>query len=268
MEYIDGENLASLLQRIGRLPHEKVLEIARQLCAGLAAAHDQGVLHRDLKPANIMIDGRGHARITDFGLAVTARSSTAGEIAGTPAYMAPEQIVGGTLTAQTDLFAVGLILHELLTGKRVFQATTLQQRWVAHRDAEDLARSAIEGDIAPPVRNVIARCLKEDPAREASSVRSVAAALPGGADPLLAALAAGEIPSPEMVAAAGDTTGSGQPPPGFVSGWRSQGYSLRPGSVQPMMLYRQVSADKASGSACRARAAGHHDDGLQRGACR
>ena len=128
MEYIDGEDLASLLQRIGRLPHEKVVEIARQLCAGLAAAHDQGVLHRDLKPANIMIDGRGHARIADFGLAVTAQSRTAGEIAGTPAYMAPEQIVGRTLTAQTDIFALGLILHELLTGKRVFQASTLQQR--------------------------------------------------------------------------------------------------------------------------------------------
>ena len=123
MEYIDGEDLASLLQRIGRLPHEKVVEIARQLCAGLAAAHDQGVLHRDLKPANIMIDGRGHARIADFGLAVTAQSRTAGEIAGTPPYMAPEQIVGGTLTAQTDIFALGLILHELLTGKRVFQTT-------------------------------------------------------------------------------------------------------------------------------------------------
>ena len=244
MEYIDGENLASLLQRIGRLPHEKVLEIARQLCAGLAAAHDQGVLHRDLKPANIMIDGRGHARITDFGLAVTARSSTAGEIAGTPAYMAPEQIVGGTLTAQTDIFAVGLILHELLTGKRVFQATTLQQRSVTQRDAEDLARSAIEGDIAPPVRNVIARCLKEDPAERPSSVRSVAAALPGGADPLLAALAAGEIPSPEMVAAAGDTHGLRPTAAWICLALAITGLLVAAWHVQPMMLYRQAALTK------------------------
>ena len=69
MEYVDGEDLASLLRRIGRLPEDKALEIAHQLCAGVAAAHDRGVLHRDLKPANIMIDGRGQVRITDFGLA-------------------------------------------------------------------------------------------------------------------------------------------------------------------------------------------------------
>jgi serine/threonine-protein kinase len=244
MEYIDGEDLASLLQRIGRLPHEKVLEIARQLCAGLAAAHDQGVLHRDLKPANIMIDGRGHARITDFGLAVTVRSSTAGEIAGTPAYMAPEQVAGGTLTPQTDLFALGLILHELLTGKRVFQATTLQQRWRTQLDAEDLARAAIEGDIAPPVRTVIARCLKQDPAARPSSVRSIAAALPGGADPLLAALAAGEIPSPEMVAAAGDTHGLRPTVAWVCLGLAIAGLLVAAWQVQPMMLYRQVTLAK------------------------
>ena len=73
MEYVDGEDLASLLRRIGRLPPDKALEIARELCAGLSAAHDKGVLHRDLKPANVMVDGRGRARITDFGLAVAAR---------------------------------------------------------------------------------------------------------------------------------------------------------------------------------------------------
>ena len=85
MEYVDGEDLASLLRRIGRLPQDKALELSRELCAGLAAAHDKKVLHRDLKPANVMIDGRGRARITDFGLAVvTEEGASEGEIAGTP----------------------------------------------------------------------------------------------------------------------------------------------------------------------------------------
>ena len=99
MEFIDGEDLASLLRRIGRLPADKALEIARQLCAGLAAAHDAGVLHRDLKPHNVMIDGRGRARITDFGVAALAREIRSEHVvAGTPAYMAPEQLRGEDAT--------------------------------------------------------------------------------------------------------------------------------------------------------------------------
>ncbi len=186
MEYVDGEDLASLLRRIGRLPQDKALEIARQLCAGLAAAHDKGVVHRDLKPANIMLDGQGKLRIMDFGLAgVADELKDIGS--GTPAYMAPEQRSGHEVTAGSDIYALGVVLHEVFTGKR---------------PTADLTHP----DLAPEVERVIRRCLAHDPAKRPASALQVAAALPGG-DPLAAALAAGETPSPEMVAAAGDTGG-------------------------------------------------------------
>ena len=127
MEYVDGEDLASLLRRIGRLPADKAVEIVRQVCAGLAAAHDRGVLHRDLKPANVMLDGRGKVRITDFGLASFVDDDRSGEIAGTPAYMAPEQLVGGRLSPQTDLYAVGLLLFELLAGTSAYGSMSAGQ---------------------------------------------------------------------------------------------------------------------------------------------
>src|SRR5580658_2681011 len=121
MEYVDGEDLASLLRRIGRLPQDKALDIARQLCAGLAAAHAKGVLHRDLKPANIMLDGRGQVVITDFGLAGVADDIRGNEIrSGTPAYMAPEQLAGKEVSTRSDIYALGLVLYEVFTGKRAF----------------------------------------------------------------------------------------------------------------------------------------------------
>src|SRR5271165_2959460 len=121
MEYVDGEDLASLLRRIGRLPEDKALDIARQLCAGLAAAHAKGVLHRDLKPANIMLDGRGQVVVTDFGLAGLADDIRGNEIrSGTPAYMAPEQLAGQEVSVRSDIYSLGLVLYEVFTGKRAF----------------------------------------------------------------------------------------------------------------------------------------------------
>ena len=106
MEYVDGEDLGSLLRRIGRLPEVKALEIARKLCVGLAAAHDRGVLHRDLKPSNIMLDGRGNVLITDFGLAGLAAQMQGAEVRnGTPAYMAPEQLAGKEVSVQSQRFS-------------------------------------------------------------------------------------------------------------------------------------------------------------------
>jgi eukaryotic-like serine/threonine-protein kinase len=207
MEYVDGEDLASLLRRIGRLPGDKAVEIARQLCAGLSAAHDRGVLHRDLKPGNVMLDGRGRARITDFGLAVRAEDDKGGaEVGGTPAYMAPEQLAGKAASVQSDLYALGLVLYELFTGRRAFEAATLAEWRRKHSQEQPTAPSTVTPELEPAVERAILRCLEKDPAQRPRSAAAVAAALPGG-DPLAAAIAAGETPSPEMVAAAGSDEG-------------------------------------------------------------
>ncbi len=203
MEYVDGEDLASLLRRIGHLPKDKAIQIARELCAGLAASHEIGVLHRDLKPANIMIDGRGRARITDFGLARAAGEIARADIlSGTPAYMAPEQLAGQEVTVRSDLYSLGLVLYELFTGRPAFKAATVADLQRLQSETTPSTPSSLIDGFDPTVERVILRCLDPDPARRPSSALSVAAALPGG-DPLAAALAAGETPSPEMVAEAG-----------------------------------------------------------------
>ena len=207
MEYIDGEDLSVLLRRIGRLSADKAVEIARKLCAGLAAAHTQGVLHRDLKPANIMIDGRGQILITDFGLAGLADQMRGVEVRnGTPAYMAPEQLTGREVSAKSDIYALGLVLYEIFTGKPPFQAQTMAEMVRLREHAKPASPSSVVHDIDPTVERIILKCLEADPRNRPSSAIAVAAALPGG-DPLAAALAAGETPSPEMVAAAGETEG-------------------------------------------------------------
>ncbi len=206
MEYVDGEDLASLLRRIGRLPEDKALDIARQLCAGLAAAHTKGVLHRDLKPANIMLDGRGQAVITDFGLAGVADQIQGAEVrSGTPAYMAPEQLAGKEVSTRSDIYSLGLVLYEIFTGKRAFAEKT-SEKMRAGSNREISRPSTVVKDLNPVIERVILRCLETEPSARPATVLSVAAALPGG-DPLAAALAAGETPSPQLVAASGETAG-------------------------------------------------------------
>ena len=203
MEYIKGEELSSLLRRIGRFPADKATQLARQLCAGLAAAHDNDVLHRDLKPANIMVDENGNVRITDFGLAGLVKEFGPDEaIAGTPAYMSPEQLAGGELGVTSDIYSLGLVLYEVFTGKKAFEANSLNELLKLRRsDTLPPDAASIVKDLDPLVERVIDRCIQKDPSLRPASALQVAAALPGG-DPIAAALAAGETPSPEMVAAA------------------------------------------------------------------
>ncbi len=207
MEYVDGEDLSSLLQRIGRLPADKALEIARKICAGVAAAHDKGVIHRDLKPANIMLDRRGNVVVMDFGLAAVAGELRGADArSGTPAYMAPEQLRGEQVTALSDIYALGMLLYEIFTGKRAYEAGTMAELIRLQESAQIASMSSIAADIDAAVEKTIRRCLDPDPSRRPPSALAVAAALPGG-DPLAAALAAGETPSPDLVAASGKTEG-------------------------------------------------------------
>ena len=203
MEFVRGEELSSLLKRIGRLPQDKALDIARQLCAGLAAVHERGVLHRDLKPANIMVDEHGNVRITDFGIAALAGEVSGPDaMSGTPAYMSPEQLDGNELTVKSDIYSLGLVFYEVFTGKKAFEASNLPDLLRLRRsDTTPTSPGELVTDLDQLVERVILRCLEKDPAKRPASALQVAAALPGG-DPLAAALAAGETPSPEMVAAA------------------------------------------------------------------
>jgi serine/threonine-protein kinase len=202
MEYVDGEDLALLLRRIGRFPQDKAIDIARQLCAGVAAAHERGVLHRDLKPANVMLDGDGNVRVTDFGIATRTADAIA-DVAGTPRYMAPEQFAGGPASIKTDIYALGLILFEMFTGRRAYDAKTIADLRHVH-DTDTIATpSSFVRDLDPVVERVILRCLERNPARRPASAYAVAAALPRG-DPFAEAIAAGETPSLEMMAAAGE----------------------------------------------------------------
>jgi serine/threonine-protein kinase len=207
MEYVDGEDLASLLRRIGRLPEDRAVVMARELCAGLGAVHEQGLLHRDLKPANVMIDGRGRVKLADFGLAAAAQEVAGAEIrSGTPAYMSPEQLAGREVTIRSDVYALGLVLYELFTGHPAYPSGSVEETAQLRSQSEPASPSSHVKGLDPAVDRVIQRCLSPDPSRRPPTASAVATALPGG-DPLAAAVAAGETPSPEMVAAAGGRGG-------------------------------------------------------------
>lgn len=202
MEYVDGEDLASLLRRIGRLPFDKGIDVARQLCSALSAVHAEGIIHRDLKPENVMLDGRGRVRLMDFGIA--AAIGAARDVrSGTPAYMAPEQQAGKEATERSDIYALGLVIHEVLTGRLPGDTPTPRPgtRGSSTRSGSD------PEPLDPATDRIIKRCLAADPAARPKSALAVALALPGG-DPLAAAIAAGETPSPELIAAAGEAGGT------------------------------------------------------------
>src|SRR5262245_3849781 len=183
MEFIDGCNLDALLRRGGPLGVKEVLRIGIQVAGGLAAAHRQGLIHRDVKPANILLEnGVQRVKLTDFGLARAADDASltqSGLIAGTPAYMSPEQANGEPVDARSDLFSLGSVLYELCTGRPPFRAPTTAA--VLRRVSDEAPRPIreVNPDIPGPVCRVIERLHAKKPADRPASAAEVADLLAG-----------------------------------------------------------------------------------------
>jgi len=179
MEFVEGENLLSKLRRDIRLSIHESLEIARQICAGLREAHLQGIVHRDLTPANIMLDQSGVVKIMDFGIARLSQGNDqmTGTIAGTPAYMAPEQIELKPIGPRTDIYSLGLLIYEMVTGSQAFEGDTpiaiaLKQIKESPRRPREIVPT-----LSADIEAVILKCLQKDPARRFQSVDELYAAL-------------------------------------------------------------------------------------------
>ena len=184
MEFVEGESLRAALSRYGSVSVRKALEMGRQICNGLGEAHSQGVIHRDLKPENVMVDGEGRAKIMDFGIArsVTATLTQTGSTLGTPSYMAPEQAEGKPVDERTDIYAVGLLLFEVLTGRQVFTGDTAAQ--VAYKQVYEPppALRTVDPTLPPAFEDIISHCLCKNPEDRFRTVESVEGALASLAD--------------------------------------------------------------------------------------
>src|SRR5271166_2687830 len=177
MAYVDGEDLHHLLVREGRLPLDRMLNIARQLCAALDAAHSEGVAHRDLKPQNIMLDKDDHVFVTDFGLAKSLGEvngmTQSGEMLGTPRYMAPEQVEAKHVDARTDIYALGLIFYEMLTGDVPLTAESTLQLMSKRANESSPSPQTINPNIPDWLNNIVMKCLERDPANRYQSAKDI-----------------------------------------------------------------------------------------------
>jgi tetratricopeptide (TPR) repeat protein len=165
MEYIPGEDLKSFIRRVGQLPSGKAISIAKQVCEGLAEAHRLGVVHRDLKASNIMIDKEGNARIMDFGIARSIRAkglTGEGIIIGTPEYMSPEQAEAKEIDHRSDIYSVGVILYEMVTGQPPFEGDTPLSIAMKHKGEIPKDPKELNPQIPEDFNSLILKCLEKD----------------------------------------------------------------------------------------------------------
>ncbi len=168
MEFVEGENLAEMMKREGRLPTELIIRILRQVCQGLGAAHERGVLHRDLKPANVMISRDDRVLLTDFGIAKSLQQTgmtQAGEIMGTPHYMSPEQVKGEPVDIRSDIYSLGVMLYEMATGQVPYSGHTIYEVMIQRVQKDPRPAVELNPDIPPFLQHIIRRSMamqKED----------------------------------------------------------------------------------------------------------
>jgi tetratricopeptide (TPR) repeat protein/predicted Ser/Thr protein kinase len=165
MEYVEGEDLRGLMQKKGKLTPEEAVEIMQQTCRALEAAHSAGIIHRDLKPQNIMRDKTGRILVMDFGLARTLEGdgmTQTGALVGTMDYMSPEQALGKDLDQRSDLFAMGLIFYELLTGKMPYKADSVVASLLKRTQERAAPVSSHDNTIPGPLSNIVGKCMEPD----------------------------------------------------------------------------------------------------------
>ena len=207
MELVDGPTLRTLLDDHGPMPVPQTLRIAREVTAALDHAHRHGVVHRDIKPANVLVPPEGPVKVTDFGIAKATGASDltrTGTVVGTARYLAPEQVEGGTSDARTDVYAVGLLLYEMLVGRLPFGGDTEMAAAIARVTAAAPAVRTSRPEVTPEVDALVARCLERDPDQRFQDAAELAAALDAagaaGGTPLAPPLAAG-APAPRRASA-------------------------------------------------------------------
>jgi tetratricopeptide (TPR) repeat protein/predicted Ser/Thr protein kinase len=183
MEYVEGEDLAGLLKREKRLPVARTLTIFRQICEGLQAAHEKGVIHRDLKPQNVMINAEDHVYLMDFGLAKTSEQTgvtQTGAVIGTPNYMSPEQVKGLPVGPQSDIYSLGIILYEMLTGVVPFTGKSVFEVMVARVQKPPRRATELNSEIPGYLQKIMDRCLAIDPTLRYQNAGEILADLDSG----------------------------------------------------------------------------------------
>jgi tetratricopeptide (TPR) repeat protein/tRNA A-37 threonylcarbamoyl transferase component Bud32 len=195
MEFVEGQTLDDLIQSVGHLSAKQTVALARQMCAGLQAIHERGIVHRDLKPGNVMVDRSGRPILMDFGLAFHQghdRLTGAGSVLGTLAYLSPEQSRGRTTDHRSDIYGTGLILFEMLTGRRPPGDESSSPLALREADEPCPPPSRLVSDVPSGLDAIVLRCLEREPGRRFSSAAELEAALAGEA----AGLKSGSAPAP------------------------------------------------------------------------